>query len=148
MTTQLSSLPISSKPFKIALLANFIWINVSEVFRYFAFVMPMMREGLPGVKNVASMGGREMLIWAAWDTILVFTLTFVVWIFLDRFGSTLKHSLIGALLVWMAVFVIFWVGAANMNLAPLQVVVIALPLSCLEMLIGGWIVWYSRERFG
>ena len=37
------------------LLANFVWINASEVFRYFAFVMPMMRQALPQVPDVAPM---------------------------------------------------------------------------------------------
>ena len=31
----------------LALVANAVWINASEIFRYFAFVMPMMREAFP-----------------------------------------------------------------------------------------------------
>ncbi len=36
-----------SAPFTVALIVNFVWINAPEVFRYFAFVMPMMREAFP-----------------------------------------------------------------------------------------------------
>ena len=33
----------------VATLANLVWINASEVFRYFIFVMPMMREAFSSI---------------------------------------------------------------------------------------------------
>ena len=50
-------------PSTMALIVNFIWINASEVFRYFAFVMPMMREAFPMVPNVAPMNLPVFMIW-------------------------------------------------------------------------------------
>jgi hypothetical protein len=51
-------------PLSLALLINFLWINTSEVFRYFAFVMPMMRDAFPNVPDVAPMNVPVFLIWA------------------------------------------------------------------------------------
>ena len=39
--------PLWGRAFWLTLLCNGVWINASEVFRYFAFVMPMMRDAFP-----------------------------------------------------------------------------------------------------
>lgn len=144
--TRIQQLPIRSRTFTMAILANLIWVNVSEVARYFLLVMPMMRSSLPFIDDVAPMNLPVFAIWGLWDTILVFTLTFFVWIHLDRFGNTIANSLIGGFFIWLAVFVIFWIGAVNMNIAPVKLIPAALPLALLEMLVGAWIVFIIRHR--
>lgn len=41
--------PFAWRALLLILLVNAPWINASEVFRYFVFVMPMMRAALPQV---------------------------------------------------------------------------------------------------
>jgi hypothetical protein len=48
-----------------------VWINASEIFRYFTLVMPMTRETLATVPNVAPMNLPVFLVWGLWDTLLV-----------------------------------------------------------------------------
>lgn len=131
--------------FWLALGLNFLWINASEVFRYFVFVMPMMRSALPGVPDAAPMNWAVFLIWGAWDTLLVLIVTGAAWIMLERFGTSKRAAIQAGSLLWAAIFVILWLGIYNMNLASPAVLIIALPLAWLEMVVAALIVrWAMR----
>ena len=131
---------VFSRAFLFALLANTVWINASEVFRYFVFVMPMMREALPEVGNVAPMDVVVFASWGVWDTILVIVATSSVWVMYDRFGSELRTALWAATGLWLGIFAILWLGLYNMNLATPEIILIALPLAWLEMMVAALIV--------
>ena len=133
-------------PFAIALIVNFIWINASEVFRYFAFVMPMMREAFPMVPDVAPMNFPVFMIWGVWDTILVLTATLLPWMAMKVFGASALRAVLYGTGVWMSVFVILWLGLYNMNMATGEVLAIALPLAWIEMVVATLIVWWFTGR--
>ena len=137
---------MNGRAFASALALNFVWMNASEVFRYFAFVMPMMREALPQIDSVAPMDLGVFLVWGLWDAILVAAVTGFVWIFLDRFGAGLRQALIGATLIWLTVFGLLWLGIFNMGLATVEILAVALPLAWAELAIAGLIVlWRYRS---
>lgn len=132
--------PFPTRSFLLAAVLNTIWINLSEVFRYFAFVMPMMRTALAGVENAAPMDLGVFMIWGLWDTILVFGVTGFSWLFLDRFRFGTRNAVVAGTLFWLSVFVILWLGLFNMNLATPAILAVALPLALIEMLIAAAIV--------
>jgi hypothetical protein len=59
------------RAFVLTCLIVSLWINASEIFRYFLFVMPMTRETLAMVPDVAPMSLPVFLIWGLWDTLLL-----------------------------------------------------------------------------
>jgi hypothetical protein len=125
-----------------ALGVNFVWINLSEVFRYFVFILPMMRAAIPGS---APMDVVVFLIWGVWDTILVLAATGACWLMLARFGPTLRTALLAGTAVWAAIFVILWLGLWNMNLATLPILAVALPLAWIEMVVAALVTrWAMR----
>lgn len=124
---------------------NFLWINASEVFRYFAFVMPMMREAFPALPDVAPMNLPVFLVWGIWDTVLILAATFLSWLMLERFGNSVRTALAAGTLIWATVFVILWLGLYNMNLATVPVVLTALPLAWIEMVVAALIVRRARQ---
>ncbi|WP_348675247.1 hypothetical protein [uncultured Abyssibacter sp.] len=134
------------KAFWWALLINAVWINVSEVFRYFAFVMPMMREAFPAEAGVAPMSLPIFLAWGGWDTVLLLVVTGFGWLFLERFGDTLRNALMAATCLWAAVFVLLWLALYNMNLATSAVIAVALPLAWVEQAVAMLIVRRCRVR--
>ncbi len=144
--TPTAGAPQRLSPLGLAFLVNLLWINASEVFRYFAFVMPMMREAFPMVSDVAPMSVPVFLIWGAWDTILVAAATLIPFMALKVFGASFLRAVAYGTGVWMAVFVILWVGLFNMNLAPLGVLAVALPLAWLEMVVASTLVWWLTAR--
>ena len=148
MTRTISaSTPFVSRGFIITLLVNGVWINASEIFRYFLFVMPMMRETFPQISDVAPMTLPVFLIWGIWDTVLLFAVTGFVWLYLERFGAGFSNSVLAGTLAWLSIFGIFWLGLYNMNLATLSILSIALPLSWLELAIAALIVNWGTQRF-
>jgi len=121
-----------------------LWINASEVFRYFAFIMPMMRDAFSDVIDVAPMNLPVFLIWGLWDTILLTAVMGFVWFYLDRFGWTIPNALLAGTLVWLAIFGILWLGLFNMNLATPLILAVALPLSWLELVVAALILRQGR----
>lgn len=138
---------IPSRVFWLTALVNAVWINASEVFRYFVFVMPMMREAFPQVEGIAPMNLPVFAIWGAWDAILVLVVTGFVFLFLDRFGNGLLQAIVAGTLIWTAIFVILWLGLFNMNIATGAILAVALPLSWIEMVVAALIVKWGMRYF-
>lgn len=132
--------------FWTAFLINTVWINASEVWRYFVYVMPMMRTHLSTVPDVAPMNLGVFAMWGVWDTILIAAATGYFWMFFRQFGSGLLSVLVSATTFWGAVFVIFWLAMFNMNLASPSIALTALPFAWLELAIAAAIVRYCFAR--
>jgi hypothetical protein len=123
------------RSFLFVLLAAFVWLNVSEVFRYFAFVMPMMRDAMPAVPDVAPMNVTVFMIWGLWDTLLFAVVAVIAWLFHEKFGGGLRNTIAAGTLLWLTIFCIFWLAAYNMNLTVARVPLVALPLAWIEMVV-------------
>jgi hypothetical protein len=130
----------------LAFLLNLFWVNASEVFRYFVFVMPMLRQSLSDVSGVAPMNIPVFMAWGVWDTIVIVAIVGVSWLVFERFGTTRVAAIVSATATWLAIFVIFWFAMFNMNLATPKIVAIALPLAWLEMMVAALIVRWCLMR--
>ena len=75
-----------------------------------------------------------------WDTILNLVSTSSIWVMHDRFSSGIRTTLVAATGLWLGVFVILWLGLYNMNLATLEIILVALPLAWLEVVGAALIV--------
>jgi hypothetical protein len=146
MTLAMDQSPATRRAVGTALIANLLWINLSEVFRYFIFIMPMMREALAGVPDAAPMNLPVFLIWGIWDTVLVLATTGFSWLILERFGTYLRIVIGAGTALWAAIFVILWLGLWNMNLASLPIMAVALPLAWIEMVVAAGIVRWAILR--
>jgi hypothetical protein len=124
----------------MAFLVNNVWVNLSEIFRYFIFVRPMMQDALNMVPNIAPMNIPVFLSWGVWDTIVVCTITGFSWLYFQHFGTQTRRVIEAGTLVWAAVFLVLWLGLYNMNLATAAILAIALPLAWLEMVVAAAIV--------
>jgi hypothetical protein len=113
-----------------------LWINASEIFRYFVFVMPMTRQTLAMVPNVAPMNLPVFLVWGLWDTLLVVMSVALTWLHVRAFGSSLRSAVIAGTHSWLFLFVPFWIAMLNMNLAEPATAAIALPLAWIELVVA------------
>ncbi len=136
----------SWKEFVVTTLLTSIWINISEVFRYFVFVMPEMRSFLSEISNVAPMNLTVFSIWGAWDTLLTGLTVFIFWLYAQKFGNRFRSIIISGTLSWALLFVLFWVAMVNMGLAKGALLLITLPLSWIELVVASFIAskLYSR----
>ena len=129
----------SWKKFIIVTLITSIWVNISEVFRYFIIVMPEMRTSLSTINDVAPMNLVVFSIWGLWDTLLTALIVFNFWLHSQTFGNTLRSVVISGTLSWALLFILFWVAMVNMGLAKWSILAITLPLSWVEMIIASYI---------
>lgn len=127
---------VPARAFVLACVIVSIWINASEIFRYFVFVMPLTRATLAMVPDVAPMSVPVFLVWGLWDTLLVVMNVLLTWICAQAFGANLRSAVVAGTLAWLSVFVLFWMAMLNMNLAAPATVAIALPLAWAELVVG------------
>ena len=101
--------PFNVKQFIYITLITSIWINASEIFRYFLFVMERTKAFFPNKIGVADMDLTIFSIWGIWDTILTAVVVFFFWLFANTFGNNNRSVFISSMIVWVSVFVIFWI---------------------------------------
>jgi hypothetical protein len=127
------------KDFIIITLIVSLWVNISEVFRYFVIVRPEMHINLSVIPNVADMNLTIFLIWGFWDTLLTALFVFLFWLCANSFGNNYKTIIMSGLVSWCFFFVLFWVGMANMNLSNWMFLFIVLPLALIETIVASFI---------
>lgn len=135
------------RQFAIAVLLVSLWVNASEVFRYFVIVMPETRAFLSMVPNIAPMNLPVFLIWGLWDTLLTASIVFMFWLVSKTFGNDLRSVAIAGVASWVFFFVLFWVGMVNMSLAEPKLATLALSLALFETLVASYIAsWFYARR--
>lgn len=146
MTALTHPAPVPWRDFVITVLIVSIWVNASEVARYFLLVMPAMRETLAVVPDVAPMNLPVFLIWGLWDTLLVVMAVLTYWLIAERFGPTRPSAIFAGTFAFFFFFVLFWLGAWNMNLAEGWLLPVVLPWAWAEMVIACLIARWSFAR--
>jgi len=136
----------ASTAFWLALGLNFVWINISEVARYFGLIKPMLHDSFPTAEHIATVTPLIFASWMLWDTILIIAATGFYWMFLLQFGVTLKNVFLSSLGFTISVFGLIWLGVVNMGLAPSSFLFAALPLAWIEQLIAAIIVFWAIKR--
>jgi hypothetical protein len=129
-----------------ALLGNMLWINASEIARYFAIVRPMLQDAFPGASQVGAVTPGIFAIWVVWDTILILAATGFYALYLAHFSTTIPNAIIAATCLTITLFGLLWLGVANMGLAPLSLLWAALPLAWFEQIIAALIVRWAMQR--
>lgn len=124
------------KQFILVTLITSLWVNASEVLRYFVLVMPSLRQSLAAIDEVAPMNWRVFAIWGGWDTLLTCLIVFMFWLFAQRYDNNLRSAIVSGTVSWLFFFVLFWVGMVNMGLADWSLLELALMLSWIELVVA------------
>jgi hypothetical protein len=143
----MKAINLKSRTLWFTFLITTVWINFSEVLRYFLVVRPAIQVDLAMVPNVVPMDLGIFLIWGVWDTILTCMLMWFVWLCSRQFQSKLTAVALAGSSMWISFFLLFWLGMVNMNLATISLAAIALPWALVEMLIAAWITHWCFQKF-
>lgn len=138
--------PNIQKTFWLALGLNFIWINTSEVARYFGLIKPMLHDSFPEAEHIAVVSPAIFASWMLWDSILIIAATSFFWMSVQQFGASIKTILLSSLGFTITVFGLIWLGVANMGLAPIDFLWAALPLAWYEQFIAAYVVYWAIKR--
>jgi hypothetical protein len=130
---------------KLVLITS-IWVNISEVFRYFVIVVPALKKHLAALSDFAPVNWGVVLVWGVWDTVLTAGIVFITWLCYKVYGKSTKTIFIAGVTSWAMFFLLYWVGMANMNLTKVDLLAYTLPLSLLETIVGAWIALKLLEK--
>jgi hypothetical protein len=137
------------KQFLIVAMIASLWVQSSEVFRYFILVMPELKQFLSALPGAIPMNLPVFTSWGIWDTLLTFCNVFIFWLYAQKFGNNWRSAIAAGTISWLFFFVLFWVGMANMALAPASLLLITLPLSWIEMvvtsMVASWLYFKDYE---
>lgn len=137
---------VSSKHFWLIVILTTLWINASEIFRYFVLVRPKTKSYWNHLEGIADMDVIIFLIWGVWDSILTLFVVLITWVCWKAFDSAREGISYASMLTWV-MFVLFWVATANMGFSSWEILWITLPLSLLEMIVGAFIAYRLLEKY-
>lgn len=129
--------------FVIVTLVTSLWVHASENFRFFLFIIPMMRETLSMVPDVVPMNPLVFASWGFWDTLLTAMTVVMYWLYARTFGDTMVNAVVAGTLSWLFFFLLFWLAMLNLNLIDPATLAIELPLSWLELVVASLIARYG-----
>ncbi|MEM8771445.1 MAG: hypothetical protein AAGD92_07340 [Pseudomonadota bacterium] len=136
---------LSLRSFFFAFLWVSLFVHPSEIARYLFFVMPMTREFLAALPDAAPLDPFVFASWGVWTSILASVMVVSAWLSAARFGPGLGSAFFAGGFVWIAFFVLFWLGAINMGVGSPGAAVIALPWALAECLIACVIARWSLK---
>jgi hypothetical protein len=136
-----------TRAFVLTCLIVSVWVNASETLRYLAVVMPMTRQALPTLPDVAPWNLAVFLMFGLWDSLLIALTVFLYWLYAAQFGATLRSVVVAGSLGWAFFFVLFWVGNLLMGVTRWNVVAAALPWAWLETIVSCAIARSCFRRF-
>ena len=141
---------ISKVPQRVLLQAfglNFVWMNLSEMLRYFLIVKPLVRTDFAMVPGIVPDTPVIGMLWLVWDILLIAVTTFWCWLVIDRFGQSRPVAIAAGTIVWVTIFVLLWLGVHNMALATPRILAAALPLAWFELVVAAFLVrWVMMRR--
>ena len=107
-----------------------VLINVSETLRWLLYAKPKLDAHYRRLGLELSNGPINGILWMIWGAMLAI-LVFV----LSRKFTLVQTTLIA----WLAVFAMHWIALWNSAVLPLDILLIAAPLSLIEIFIAAWI---------
>jgi hypothetical protein len=138
---------LTTKKFILISLLVSIWVNASEVLRYFLLVRTEMQSTLSMVPNVASMDLKIFSIWGIWDTILTMMAVFMYYLYAEKYGRSLSSIIKAGTLSWAFFFLLFWIGLPNMGLANWSFIALPLTWAWIEMVVASYIADFLFKKF-
>ena len=106
------------------------WINLSETIRWLFLIESYWVEYYQKLGLIFPKGPLSAIIWMIWG--FLFAILLYV---LSKKYNTIKTTLIS----WFAVFVMLWIVLWNVNILPVKILWIVVPLSFVETYIGALI---------
>jgi hypothetical protein len=107
-----------------------LWINLSETVRWILYSKPKFEALYRSMGLELPDKPINGILWMIWGVMIAF----LVFILSQKF--TLLQTTI---ITWLAVFVMIWIALWNYAILPLDILLIAAPLSLLEILIAALI---------
>lgn len=108
-----------------------IWITISEFIRNEFLFKNYWTDHFTSIGLKFETLPVNGILWLIWS----FALAFLIFKLLQKFS--MKETIF---LSWLTAFFMMWMTLYNLQTLPLKLLILAIPLSCLEILIAGLII--------
>jgi hypothetical protein len=115
-------------PWQVLLLA--VWINLSETVRWVLYSQPKFETFYRNMGRELPNGPINGILWMIWG-VLIACLVFILSKKFTLFQTTI--------ITWVTVFVMIWIALWNYAILPLDILLVAAPLSLFEIFIAALI---------
>jgi hypothetical protein len=115
-------------PWQVLLLA--VWINLSETVRWVLCSQPKFETLYRNMGRELPNGPINGILWMIWG-VLIACLVFILSKKFTLFQTTI--------ITWVTVFVMIWIALWNYAILPLDILLVAAPLSLFEIFIAALI---------
>ncbi len=122
---------ISMKKVVLPILLATIWISISEFVRNEFIIKSYWTTHYEKLGLVFPSGPINGAVWGIWS------LFFAISIFIIAKKFSLWHT---TFLSWFVGFVLMWIVIGNMNVLPVRILPVAVPLSLLEAFLASFII--------
>lgn len=137
---------VARRNFWTALIANSVWINASEIWRFLVVIRPMLQATYPGRSDIGPFTLPVFVSWSVWDTVLIFAATGFYWLYINWAGRSVRNALVVATYFTVTIFGLIWLGVVNMGFVPPSFIWAALPLAWIEQAVAALIVWWAMGK--
>ena len=107
-----------------------VWINLSETVRWVLYSQPKFETLYRNMGRELPNGPINGILWMIWG-VLIACLVFI----LSKKFTLLQTTII----TWVTVFVMIWIALWNYAILPLDILLVAAPLSLVEIFIAALI---------
>ena len=114
----------------VPILLTGIWINIFETARWLLLIEDYWIEYYENLNLSFPVGPINGFIWLGWG----FCFATIIFVLSKKF-SLLQTTLLS----WFAIFVMLWIVLFNINILPITILWIVIPMSLFETFIGALI---------
>ena len=121
-------------------------INISEAFWNGVVFMKEMEEAFAKMGKPTAMGGSTLAIFIAWGFLVGILAVWLYAAIRPRFGAGPRTAIRTGLMMWLLVYVSMTISMAPMGLFPINLMLIGLPISLVEIVVATWLgAWLYKE---
>jgi magnesium-transporting ATPase (P-type) len=121
-------------------------INISEWFWNGVVFAKDMQEAMAKLNKTMDMGGSTMAIFIAWGFLIGILAVYLYAAIRPRFGAGRGTAIRAGLMMWLLVYVSMTISMAPMGLFPVNLMLLGLPISLVEIVVATWLgAWLYKE---
>ena len=116
-----------------------LWINIFETLRWMLFARPYIDMHFKAANLVLPNEPVNNILWLIWE-IIIAVMIFII----SKKYKVLQTTFI----VWITVYVMHWIALWNFAVLPINILLLAVPLSFINVLVGALICsrFISKEN--
>jgi len=114
-----------------------LWINIAETLRWILFSQSHFMEHYQRLNLVLPFGPIVLILWLLWGILLSVVI----------YTISKKYTLLQTVgIIWIMAYLMVWIALYNLNVLPVSMLWLVIPLSFINIIIGTLISNYLSNK--